>query len=338
MGLSHDRRAPLGLTDAQQEEVRNHPHLLRLREKREWYQEKLAIHGYKPIDTAKGTKLYARYEQVDRQVKSTTTQLKRARKAQAIRDFHDTIDDLEIDKQLDGTDLPEMSTRASTVEFEFSERAKIVRLLSQKLSELDEDKALKTRINFIRYLTCYCHKQESRRLSKAAKPLELGDPSRKRSVRLDEEEPIFDLGKHDKAETPSRASAEASGNSHKRKRTMIQEASTGLAKRPKHNLVGSASARKTERHNGGHNMLQMRLPMKFNTFICIRCFDQPGRSWSSLLEPFARKCTLQQHLKIHIDGKEFKEPFRCAHPDCSEIIEGVQHYQVHALRVHGVQH
>ena len=61
IGLSHDRRAPLGLIDAQQE-VRNYLYLLRLREKREQYQEKLAIHGYKPINTVKGIKLYIWYK------------------------------------------------------------------------------------------------------------------------------------------------------------------------------------------------------------------------------------------------------------------------------------
>jgi len=163
---------------------------VKLCKKRGHYTEKLASHGYKPIGTAKGTKLYARYEKVDRQIKSVTTKLRRARESQAKKDFHDTIDDLEIDKQLDGAELPEMPTRAKAVEFEFRERASIVQLMSLNLTELEEGEALAARVKFIRNLARYCHKRESRRLHGSAKAVQLDEHSHAKRKRTTTEGPV----------------------------------------------------------------------------------------------------------------------------------------------------
>jgi hypothetical protein len=73
----------------------------------------------------------------------------------AIQDFHDTIDEIEINKQLDGLAMP-------VTQYELRERAAIVKLMPVSLNELGEAEALNTRIKFVHKLAHLCHRQESR--------------------------------------------------------------------------------------------------------------------------------------------------------------------------------
>jgi hypothetical protein len=79
----------------------------------------------------------------------------------AIQDFHDTIDEIEINKQLDGLAMPEILRRPVT-QYELRERAAIVKLMPVSLNELGEAEALNTRIKFVHKLAHLCHQQESR--------------------------------------------------------------------------------------------------------------------------------------------------------------------------------
>ncbi|KAJ9634908.1 hypothetical protein H2199_008772 [Coniosporium tulheliwenetii] len=100
MGLSRDKRAPRELTEEQKLEVNNDPELVKLRKKRERCKEKIRDRGYYSIEVAKGTHLHTRYEEIKRKINNMTNTLRRKRLDQAILDFHDSIDTIEIDRQL----------------------------------------------------------------------------------------------------------------------------------------------------------------------------------------------------------------------------------------------
>jgi hypothetical protein len=87
--------------------------------------------------------------------------LRKRKEDQAILDFHDTIDDYDIERQLNGNGKVDLPAR-SAVPYEFPERAVIAKLLPQPLHELEEEQAMKLRMKFIRNLVKYCHRVESR--------------------------------------------------------------------------------------------------------------------------------------------------------------------------------
>jgi hypothetical protein len=155
MGLSRDRRAPTKLDDEQQEKLRNDPALATLRKEREVYKEQLYNKGFHPLSKGKGTDLYGKYEDTKRKLSSTYHKLYRERLESAVRDFHDSIDTIEIAKQLSGMAADKVLTLPA-VEFELRERGTIAGML---FKPIQDDKA---RIKFVRTLARLCHKQETR--------------------------------------------------------------------------------------------------------------------------------------------------------------------------------
>ena len=107
MGLTWDKRAPTELTSQQKLEVRNEPELIRLRERRDRYKRRLTVLGFRPLGKAGGHPDYVRYQVIGRNINSMTTTLRKKRLDEEIRLFHDTIDDLEIDRQLGGQPVAE---------------------------------------------------------------------------------------------------------------------------------------------------------------------------------------------------------------------------------------
>jgi Protein of unknown function (DUF3435) len=79
MGLSRDNRAPIGLTDEQKLEVYHHPDLVKLREKRERYKNKIYRCGHYNLDAAKGTHLHDRYKEYNCKVQSKAAALRNER-------------------------------------------------------------------------------------------------------------------------------------------------------------------------------------------------------------------------------------------------------------------
>ncbi|KAF2254792.1 hypothetical protein BU26DRAFT_500479 [Trematosphaeria pertusa] len=151
MGLSRDKRAPTTLTDEQKLEVKHHPDLVRLREKRERYNKKLQRLGYHPVEAGTGTSEYAFYEKYKRKANSKANALRNKRLEQAIKDFHDSIDTIEIDRQLDGTNQQEILTPQITRQ-ELRERANVARLMSKSMADFDDERALRMRIRFTQNL------------------------------------------------------------------------------------------------------------------------------------------------------------------------------------------
>ncbi|KAF1343495.1 hypothetical protein EJ07DRAFT_186564 [Lizonia empirigonia] len=110
MGLSRDRRAPTELNDAQQEELRNDPALAVLRKERETYKGQLHDQGFQPLLKGQGTNLYKKYEDTKRKLSSTYQRLYRERLDSVYNQFHESIDTIEIARQLSGKAAAEILT------------------------------------------------------------------------------------------------------------------------------------------------------------------------------------------------------------------------------------
>lgn len=244
--------------------------------------------------------------------------LRRQRLDQAILDFHDSIDTIEIDKQLNGTATPEI-TRA-IVQYELHERATIVRLLSQPLDELDEAHAMELRARFIRNLVNLCHRQESRRHKSSAENA---------PVRLEDGHP----GKAKGAFGTKRISTDSGDDGARKRQRSINKGSN-------ENLDIQEDQAKTQVITAvtGENddSIQSPYPTVFADQVCLVCIGNDQLSKAERLRSFARKCTVQKHLKIHIKQGLFDQEFECRHPNCSEKLEGLNHFMNHAARVHRV--
>ncbi|KAJ9641087.1 hypothetical protein H2199_005755 [Coniosporium tulheliwenetii] len=293
MGLSRDKRAPRELTDEQKLEVNSDPELVRLRKKRERCKEKIRDRGYYSIEAAKGTHLHTRYEEIKRKINNMTNTLRRKRLDQAILDFHDSIDTIEIDRQLNGIGAPD--TLPQTVEqYELRERAAVARLLCQPLDGLDEAHAMKLRSVFIRNLSSLCHRQESQRCKAS---------DGKISFR-------FEDGRAEKAEgtVGIKRGLSDSGNAgaRKRQRPLKEESnSTSGAREPqeKPRIIRPIKDEDIE-------IIQSPYPMVFTGPVCLICIGDEQLSKDRQTRPFARKYTLQKHLKVHVQEGRFEREFK----------------------------
>ncbi|OQU95668.1 hypothetical protein CLAIMM_01849 [Cladophialophora immunda] len=157
MGLTWDKRAPTDLTLQQKQEVRNDPRLVRLRRRRDRYRRRLTALGFHPLQTAAGHPDHVRYKAVERRINSTTITLKKKRLDEEVRLFHDTIDDLEIERQLDGRPVAEPYIPRIR-EFESPERALVAKFISLSLDDSAADgKALGGKAAFIDALVKLYH-------------------------------------------------------------------------------------------------------------------------------------------------------------------------------------
>jgi hypothetical protein len=158
MGLSRDRRAPTELDNKQQEKLRNDPVLAVLRKDRDTYKRQLHDRGFYPLERGQGTDLYKRYEDTKRKIGSTYSNMYRKRLETVIREFHESIDTMEIARQLCGKAANEVLTLPA-VEFELRERSAIASML---FKPFQNDQA---RAKFVRTLAKLCHKPRSQNQS-----------------------------------------------------------------------------------------------------------------------------------------------------------------------------
>ena len=154
MSRSRDCRAPIELNKEQLDEVQKHPDLVALRAERTRYKEELHAQGYYPLKAAEGTELYSKYMNTNSKINSTYQKLHRERLAAAIREFHNTIDAIEIANQLRGKAATEVS-RPPVIEFELQQRATVTNMLFEPFPD---DKA---RVHFVQALIKLGSKQET---------------------------------------------------------------------------------------------------------------------------------------------------------------------------------
>ena len=120
MGISRDRRAPTELTEDQKLEIRNNLELVQLRKDRKRYKDEIYRQKYDSMEAAKGTDLYDRYKCVEHKISSMSNKLRRKRLDQAFQDFHDSVDIIEVNKQLYGITATGILTRPA-IQYELCE-------------------------------------------------------------------------------------------------------------------------------------------------------------------------------------------------------------------------
>lgn len=301
MGLSRDRRAPIELNDDQQKEVRNDPMLVALRQKRERYKQRLRDQGFYPLSSAKGTHLHDKYEKINKKIASTYQQLHRIRLNEAIRAFHDSIDTIEIARQLSGKAATEVLT-LPTVEFELRERSVIATMLFKTI-ETD-----RTRVRFVRILARLCWLQETRR-PKSPKCTEVN------SIVLESHGTCFP---------------------RKRKRSvddfdeclLIRHANPVVKQRL--NTLEGGDIEETES--------RQLYPIVPHYPVCGFCMGNEMFTYEQRMKPWPRKDVRNKHVETHFRNPEYQKGFECPHPNCSSRLDDKMHFKRHSLDVHKISH
>jgi hypothetical protein len=297
MGLSRDRRAPTELHDAQQETLRKDPALATLRKERNLYKRKLHDRGFQPLSKGQGTDLYKKYEDANRKIGSTYQRLYRERLDSAIHEFHESIDTIEIAKQLSGRAAAEVLTLPA-VEFELQERATIAGML---FKPFQDDKS---RVKFVQTLARLCHKQETRR-PKAFKRKQVA--------------PV--------------AEANTSSFSNKRQKD-ANGYEKSLVNEDCEIMKGELNTPQRENILGiGSGQLY---PIVLPYPVCLICIGNGEFSYERRMRHIPRKDVLQKHVNNHLRQPELQSEFPCRHPSCSETLVDMMHFKRHALDVHGV--
>ncbi|KAF2811536.1 uncharacterized protein BDZ99DRAFT_384946, partial [Mytilinidion resinicola] len=88
--------------------------------------------GFYPLAKAKGTLFYKKYEAANKEIGSAYQKLHRARLDDAIHTFHDSVNTIEIARQL-STKATNDILALPTTEFELRERAAIAGILFKPL-------------------------------------------------------------------------------------------------------------------------------------------------------------------------------------------------------------
>lgn len=183
----HDQ-APIELTDAQKQEIWNHPDIVKLIRVRERYATKIKKRGYPTIKAAEDTLWYKRHSKAQRDLNSLKTKLRDALLEKTIDEFHETVHITEVDQQMRGIlPAPDVLTPAA-IEYELEERATVARLLFQPLDDLDEDQVYHVRVQLVESLVQLSKRQATshrfkplksrkqlRKVKKLGEPLPAGD-------------------------------------------------------------------------------------------------------------------------------------------------------------------
>jgi hypothetical protein len=128
MGLSRDKRASKELNDVQRKEIQEDPSLVALRNKRDTYRKQLKAQGDSLLSAAEKEILREKHKQAGNEIANVRQRLLRLRLKQEICKFYDSIDIIEIAKQLNGKEAREAIMQLA-IEFEFPERGIIAAVL-----------------------------------------------------------------------------------------------------------------------------------------------------------------------------------------------------------------
>jgi hypothetical protein len=306
MGLTRDRHAPTGLDNDQLEEVRNNPELVALRNERENFKNQIYDQGYYPITTAEGTELYKRYKDAKRKISSTYQKLHRQRFDKAILDFHESVDTIEIARQLSRNTATDVLA-LPTVEFEIRERATVAGMLFKPFTN---DKA---RTKFIHALARLCRRQETP----------------KRRV-LKRNQPDFVM-------------FQANDTPYRNKRKKIDATLTNVSnnrKSPEHQHSQTVKLELSTFEADDNELVEC--PHLYPTVlphpVCLICIGNDEFMYERRMRPIPRKDVLKKHVESHFRLPEFQSGFQCRHPRCSELLVDIKHFKRHAFDVHKVSH
>ena len=166
--LARHERAPTALTDVQKFEISRDPELLELIEKRAKCVRDLKDNGFCTIKVAKGTRWYQKHQEIQADINTLRSQLKKKELERTIKEFHKTVHTTEVDQQLRGI-RPAKILTPPTIKYELGERATVAKLLFEPLNGLTEDQILQVRIKLVENLVQLCKRQETPHQYKAPK-------------------------------------------------------------------------------------------------------------------------------------------------------------------------
>jgi len=152
--------APTALTDNQRFEVSQNPKLMKCRQKRSKALEAMKLQGYSTRAAAEGTTLAVQYDHYKKKADCLNKKLKSERLQQAIKDFHDSIHIVEINRQLKGT-KPSRVIAPPTINYELPERAQVARLFSQAADVLTREALYPLRMSLVKTMARLCKRRES---------------------------------------------------------------------------------------------------------------------------------------------------------------------------------
>lgn len=300
MGLTRDRRAPTELNEDQQKEVCADPELGNLRHKREQYKKKLHERGFSPLSKGRGTRLYEIYEKTNREIGSTYQRLYRVRLDNVIRAFHESIDTIEIAKQLSGKPAAEVLTLPA-IEFELGERATIAGML---FKAFENDKSRNT---FISTLARLCQRQETRS-PRAWK---------RNSSGLD----IPDNHEGPSSKKQKKYNDGFSDDTGVRVSNFIREG-------PKESMCEQV----LEVRSPGLFPTVPPYP------VCLFCAGNEEFPYEKRMKRWVRKDVLKQHENAHFQNPKYQREFECPYPNCAHRLGSRMHYNRHSLDIHQVVH
>jgi len=77
-------------------------------------------------------------------------------------------------------------------------------------------------------------------------------------------------------------------------------------------------------------------PMVLPHLICLICIGNEEFTHERRMHPIPRKDVLKKHVETHFRVPEYQRGFKCRHPECFIELDGMMHFERHALDVHGV--
>lgn len=164
-----DPRAPTELTPTQTNALKADPEIVQLRQLR----DRLTYEAREESGTiknaqAEGTKIYQMYKKADDALKCAKTKLRKSARQESRQHFFNTIDTIEINKQLDPSllDLNDKDWEPKTVEHCLEERRQLAELICKELSDLSDQAKFDHRIRTVDMLVALCQKREPPRRQK----------------------------------------------------------------------------------------------------------------------------------------------------------------------------
>jgi hypothetical protein len=158
--LIRHSNAPTALTAEQRLEVRTDPELVDLCLKRSEALAEIKRQGFPTVAAAKGTQLGENYECYRKRVDNLRKKLTAKRLEHAIKDFHESVDVDEVNRQLHGI-KPSTVLAPPTIEYELPERALVAQLFSEAADVRDRKALHPLRVKLVSAIAQLCKRRES---------------------------------------------------------------------------------------------------------------------------------------------------------------------------------
>jgi hypothetical protein len=153
------------LTDAKKSEIKKDSKLVDYEEKRKACREQIHALGFRNIPDAMGkTGRYDDYIVASGKFNARSSLLKDRCLKEAIKEYHETVDTLEINNQLKGIMPDNEVVILPNIDYELADRGLAAQLFFTPVDDLDVSEVFRLRCNLIKCLTRLCRQRESPRL------------------------------------------------------------------------------------------------------------------------------------------------------------------------------